>query len=123
MVSGLKHKDYENRCKELGIQTLAQRRQAQDLAQVYRYSKGTGNIKLESLFDKPTTRAGPVSRQSGDSENFKVQMARLDIRKHSFTVRTVQKWNALPRYIKTAKNMESFKSELKKWQENGGRPQ
>jgi 3-deoxy-D-manno-octulosonate 8-phosphate phosphatase KdsC-like HAD superfamily phosphatase len=42
MVSGLQHRIYEDRCKELGIQTLAERRKDQDLAQVFRYSKSVG---------------------------------------------------------------------------------
>jgi hypothetical protein len=123
MVSGLNGMTYEERCRELGLQTLEQRRQDQDMAQVHRFSKKVGNIGTEQLFEKAAIREGPVTRQSGDAENFKVPAARLEIRKNFFTVRTVQKWNELPKAIKSAKNGEIFKRELQKWRENGGRPQ
>jgi hypothetical protein len=93
------------------------------MAQVHRFSKKVGNIGTEQLFEKAAIREGPVTRQFGDAENFKVPAARLEIRKNFFTVRTVQKWNKLPKAIKSAKNGEIFKRELQKWRENGGRPQ
>jgi hypothetical protein len=123
MVSGLNGMTYEERCRELGLQTLEQRRQDQDMAQVHRFSKKVGNIGTDQLFEKAAIREGPVTRQSGDAENFKVPAARLEIRKNFFTVRTVQKWNELPKTVKSAKNGEIFKRELQKWRENGGRPQ
>jgi hypothetical protein len=123
MISGLKSKIYEERCAELGIQTLADRRLDQDLTQVFRYSKNVGNIGTERMFEKAAARDGATTRQSGDPENFKLPAARLDVRKNSFAVRTVQKWNDLPAHIKTARNCETFKRDLKKWHENGGRPQ
>jgi hypothetical protein len=80
-------------------------------------------FNTDLLFEKAAIREGPVTRQSGDAENFKVTAARLEIRKNSFVVRTVQKWNELPTIIKSAKNGEIFKRELKTWREYGGRPQ
>jgi hypothetical protein len=123
MVAGLNGRTYEERCRELGLQTLEQRRQDQDMAQVHRFSKRVGNINTDLLFEKAAIREGPVTRQPGDAENFKVPAARLEMRKNSFTVRMVQKWNELPTIIKSAKNGEIFKRELKKWREYGGRPQ
>jgi hypothetical protein len=113
MVAGLNGMTYEERCRELGLQTLEQLRQDQDMAQVHRFSKRVGNINTDLLFEKAAIREGPVTRQSGDAENFKVPAARLEIRKNSFTVRTVQKWNELPKIIKSAKNDKIFKRELK----------
>jgi hypothetical protein len=123
MVSGLNGRSYEERCSELGIQTLEQRRVDQDMAQVFRYSKGIGNIEAEKLFERAAMREGPVTRQSGDRENFKIPAARLDVRKNSFAVRTVQHWNELPAKIKSAKDCQAFKRELKRHRESGGRPQ
>jgi hypothetical protein len=123
MVSGLNGRNYEERCSELGIQTLKQRREDQDMAQVFRYSKGIGNIDAERLFERAAMQEGPVTRQSGDRENFKIPAARLDVRKNSFAVRTVQHWNELPAKIKSAKDCQAFKRELKRQRESGGRPQ
>jgi hypothetical protein len=36
MVAGLKSKDYSERCKELGLETLEERRKKQDLALVHK---------------------------------------------------------------------------------------
>jgi hypothetical protein len=36
MVAGLKSKDYNERCHELGLETLVQRRKKQDLALVHK---------------------------------------------------------------------------------------
>jgi hypothetical protein len=44
--------------------------------------------------------------------NTAVQYARTDIRKHSFAVRVVEKWNHLPDSVKIAPNKESFKRGL-----------
>jgi hypothetical protein len=68
-------------------------------------------------------REGPVTRQSGDRENFKIPAARLDVRKNSFAVRTVQHWNELLAKIISAKDCQSYKRELKRHRESGGRPQ
>jgi hypothetical protein len=40
MVSGLKGTTYEERCEELGIQTLKERRQKQDLAMAHKFFVG-----------------------------------------------------------------------------------
>jgi hypothetical protein len=39
MISGLKEREYEARCREIGIETLEERRINQDMAQVYRYKE------------------------------------------------------------------------------------
>jgi ribonucleases P/MRP protein subunit RPP40 len=44
MVSGLEARTYEDRCKELKIQTLVERRQDQDMTQVFRLTKGIGYV-------------------------------------------------------------------------------
>jgi hypothetical protein len=113
MISGLKSKNYEERCAESGIQTLADRRLDQDLAQVFRYSKNVGNIGTEKMFETAAARDGATTRQSGAPENFKLPAARLDIRKNSFAVCTVQRWNELPSHIKSSRNCEAFKQDLK----------
>jgi hypothetical protein len=122
MVSGLQHRIYEDRCTELGIQTLAERRKEQDLAQVFRYSKSVGGIGPEVMFEAAAAREGVITRQTGDGLNFKIPAARLEIRKNSFAVRTVKHWNQLPIEIKSAQDCEAFKKKLKKWRECGGRP-
>jgi hypothetical protein len=49
MVSGLKSADYAERCKELNITTLTQRRKEQDLAQVYNIVHGIDKLKKQNF--------------------------------------------------------------------------
>ena len=39
--------------------------------------------------------------------------ARTEIRKHSFSVRVVNRWNGLPNSVRAAENQEAFKGGLK----------
>jgi hypothetical protein len=123
MVSGLKNKVYEGRCAELGLKTLEARRYEQDMALVYKFYKGVGKLEPEKLFNKIPERTGPVTRLASHGSNFAVLVSRLDVRKNSFAVRSVQKWNELPPQIKESTTCDKFKRALKKKHvENGGRP-
>jgi hypothetical protein len=122
MISGLKSRIYEERCSEIGLKTLADRRQEQGMALAYKFSKGVGNLKTDVLFERIPARTGPVTRLAGSGENFLVPRARLDVRKQSFAVRAVRNWNDLPIEVKMATNKEQFKRALRKHNENGGRP-
>jgi hypothetical protein len=52
------------------------------------------------------------------------RQARTDVRKNSFFVRVVQKWNSLPDEIKKSKNVDEFKRRMKAYtNEAGARPQ
>jgi Reverse transcriptase (RNA-dependent DNA polymerase)/Endonuclease-reverse transcriptase len=122
MVAGLTAKTYEEKCRELGIQTLEERRNDQDMAQVYRFRKGIGGLNGNLLFESIPVRSGPVTRLAATGNNLKLPTARLDIRKNSFAVRTVSRWNELPDQIKESGNIVQFKNRLKTHNENGGRP-
>jgi Reverse transcriptase (RNA-dependent DNA polymerase)/Endonuclease-reverse transcriptase len=122
MVSGLTEKSYEGRCKELGLQTLAERRREQDLMQVFKFRNKIGGLDTDNMFERIPTRGGPVTRLAGTGNNLLAPAARLEIRRNSFAVRTVSQWNALPDQIKSSKNVVQFKNRLKSYTENGGRP-
>jgi hypothetical protein len=51
MVSGLKSKDYAKRLKELGLQSLEERRHQADMQMVYNIMNGTGGLKKETWFE------------------------------------------------------------------------
>jgi hypothetical protein len=114
MISGLNSKGHEERCAELGLQTLEERRYEQDMAMVHKFSTGVGNLAHEKLFQKIPERAVPVTRLAGPGLNFTVPAARLDIRKNSFAVRSVQKFNTLPVTIKEIPASANFKKALRK---------
>jgi ribonuclease P/MRP protein subunit RPP40 len=86
MVAGLKGKEYAERCMELGLETLEERRQKQDMALVYKMTQMT------SMFEKArSNNQGARTRQATTPQGLAVQYARTDIRKHSFAVRIVEK--------------------------------
>jgi hypothetical protein len=53
MVAGLKGKEYAERCMELGLETLEERRQKQDMALVY---KMTQDAQMTSMFEKARSK-------------------------------------------------------------------
>jgi ribonuclease P/MRP protein subunit RPP40 len=111
MVTGLKGSTYEEKCEELGLETLEERRGGQDMALVQKFlteQTGTELFRLTAAQDRVRTR------QAAGEHGLSVQFARTDPRKYSFSVRTVENWNKLPEDVKTSRNGEEFKNKLKK---------
>jgi hypothetical protein len=121
MVSGLAAGDYEGKCREIGLQTLLERRIDQDMAQVYRFKEKIGGVDYD-MFEANVNRPGVQTRAASGHANFKLPAARGEIRKNSFAVRTVNVWNGLPEQIKISTTCDQFKRGLKKWRESGARP-
>jgi len=111
MVSGLKGSSYQEKCAELGLETLEERRNFQDMAFVHKFLTERGQTKL---FVRATDRARAITRQAAYENSLTVQFARTDPRKQSFAVRTVESWNKLSDELKTAPNGETFRKMLRK---------
>ncbi len=108
MVTGLKGRSYEDRCVELGLERLDVRRDKQDMVEVFKQLQGEN-----SLFTMAGTGGRNVrTRSAADAKNLRVQYARTDQRKYTFSVRVVEKWNALPTEVKHARTVKLFKSAL-----------
>jgi ribonuclease P/MRP protein subunit RPP40 len=110
MVAGLKGRDYGERCAELGLETLEERRQSQHMALVHKMmSNGQG----ASMFEFARNDDAEVrTRHAAATHGLAVQFARTDIRKYSFAVRVVEPWNRLlPDTLKKAASKEAFKRE------------
>jgi hypothetical protein len=110
MVAGLKGAGYLERCVELGLETLEKRRQDQDMALVYKFISQP-SLAGQSLFD---IQNGARTRQTAGRLGLAVQSARMDQRKYSIAVRSVECWSRLPESVKSAENGESFKRRLKR---------
>jgi hypothetical protein len=111
MISGLKGTTYEEKCAELGLKTLEERRGGQDMALVHKFlteQTGTDLFRLTAAQNRARTR------QAAGEHGLSVQYARTDPRKYSFTVRTVEDWNRLPEEVKSSRNGEEFRNKLKK---------
>jgi hypothetical protein len=74
----------------------------------------TQDDQMTSLFEKArsNTKGQGQDRPQRTILWTGVQYARTDIRKHSFAVHVVEKWNHQPDSVKTAPNKESFKRGL-----------
>lgn len=110
MVTGLKAVSYEDRCAELGLETLQVRRERLDMALVHKYI-GKEN---QTLFRMMSANGGARTRRVAGAKNIASKYARTDIRKESFAIRVVETWNRLPDSVKLTEKPESFKKELKK---------
>jgi hypothetical protein len=113
MVNGLQGATYQEKLRELGLESLEERRNSQDMALVHKFlTEKTGT----DLFQRAAAELNTRTRQTAGEHGLRVQYARTDPRKFSFTMRTVEPWNRLPEEIKTAKDREAFRSRLKKHQ-------
>ena len=91
LIPGLTDLRYEERLKECGLKTLETRRLRGNQIEVFKILNGYANIDsnifLKIKEDKITGRHNYtlVTKQS-----------RLDVRKYSFSQRTINAWNKLP---------------------------
>jgi hypothetical protein len=121
-ISGIKANNYLDKCKELGIETLAERRERHDMIQTFKILNGVGNIDHSEILVKINRDYGRTRLAAGH-DNLVARQARTDIRKNSFFVRVVQKWNSLPDDVKKSKNADEFKRRIKALNnETGARP-
>ena len=90
MVPGLKGLEYGERLERLNLMSLEERRYRSDLAELFKISKGLSAIPWNSFF-----RADRSERTRGHTKKLAKECFRLDIRKHFFSQRVVNRWNAL----------------------------
>jgi hypothetical protein len=119
MVTGLKGKTYEERCAELGIETLERRRERQDMVEVHRLLSGKIMTDTESILPRASRRNagtsdGTTTRRGADPLTLSKQYSRTDARKHSFALRVVDSWNKLTLETRSASGQKKFKMMLKK---------
>jgi len=111
MVTGLKGTTYEEKCAELGLETLEERRHGQDMALVHKFLTSE---RETSMFVRAAAPERARTRQATSQHSLTIQYARTDPRKYSFAVRTVEKWNKLPDEVKAAPDGEKFRGLLKR---------
>ena len=71
MVSGLKGRTYEERLKELGMCTLAERRHQSDMLQVYKILTGKDKVRKDTWFIS-TDESGRETRETADPLNLRL---------------------------------------------------
>ena len=105
LLPNLKNLPYEQRLKLLNLPSLKYRRLRGDLIEVYNILH-TENQTLFKLNNDERTR--------GHNLKLKKEQCRIDIRKHSFTLRVINEWNNLNDNVVNAKNINEFKNRLDK---------
>ncbi len=85
MVSGLKGNTYEEKCAELGLETLKRRKELQDMTLVHK--NPVCACDKQDLFTLASNNRGARTRRAAVEKCIVKQFARTDIRKNSFAVK------------------------------------
>ena len=90
LVSTLRHLQYDDRLKALGLKTLEVRRKRQDLIQLFKILKGEDYFPINEHFElqNSSTRGHRLKLKKTTNNN--------DISKHRYCSRIIGAWNSLP---------------------------
>src|ERR1043165_3770811 len=110
MFEEYKHLNYEDRLIQTGFTTLDERRTRGDLIEVFKMIKGLNKAEYKCFFT-----ISQNSRTRGHRFKFVKNRSRLDIRKHFFSQRVVNEWNALPEIVIESESVNSFKNNYDKY--------
>ena len=114
MISGLSSTTYEDKLKELKLETLEERRKIFDMAQVFKILHRKDNVSEDTWFRRTTNEHERVTRQSADPFNLSKQNSASEIRRNFFSQRIIDDWNSLPSSVKNLPNVDCFKRQLRK---------
>ena len=107
MCRDIRDLSYEMRLKKLDLPSLYYRRQRGDMIQTFKILTGKDQIDQDKLLPLSHT-----TRTRGHNLKLGKQQGRLNVRKHSFGLRVVNDWNALPDWVIEAKDINQFKNRL-----------
>jgi hypothetical protein len=112
MVSGLRAESYEDRLKELEMDTLEERRLQADVAMVHRIMHKQNGLEPSTWFEMANVQRN--TRSGADPMNIKLATGRLDLRRNFFSVRVITHWNAVPKELKSIPSTVRFRAQYKK---------
>ena len=108
MILAISRLSYEERVKLTGLITLENRRQRADLLEVFNMMKGLNKTDPGTFF----TMSNRQSR--GHSLKLEKPRPRLEMRKHFFSHRIVNAWNALPDHVVQLQTVNQFKAAIQR---------
>ena len=115
IVPSIRNLNYQSHA--IGITTLKERRDREDLIQMYKLTSNRNQAKLQAL--RPGTSAQDAQLPSSNLRRSKARLARercqSKARDNFFTNRVCQIWNELPDPIVNAISVNSFKNKLDKF--------
>ena len=115
MIPELRDFSYEERLKECGLTTLETRRLRGDLIEIFKILNGYENIDRNMFFSLKKD-----SRTRRHEVKLVKDQCRLDIRKHSFSQRTINEWNTLSTNCVTASSVNMFKNKVDTYLKRAG---
>ena len=107
IIPELRDLSYEERLKECGLTTLETRRLRGDQIEVFKTLNGYENIDRNMFFSLKKN-----SRTRGHEVKLVNNQCRLDIRKYSFSQRTVNEWNKLSTDCISVSSANMFKKKF-----------
>ena len=110
LVQGLEDHTYDDRLKELRLDSLSVRRSRADLLQTYRIIHKVDNIEEDLFFQR-----APSNRTRNNGFKLFKHHCSTKVRGHSFSQRTIDQWNELPASVVAAPSLNHFKSGLRKF--------
>ena len=96
MVSGLKSAVYEERLKEIGLQSLTQRRERYDMIQTFKILNSIDKVDYRIWFERINVERQTQTRLTTCSMNLVTKRSNREVRKAFFSQRVVNSWNKLP---------------------------
>ena len=123
LLSDVRGESYEEKLKDAGLTTLAERRERGDAIEVFKAIKGFNRVRLEDWFTvvgadaRPTRSTTSVSEEGEERREWvlRVERANLEIRRNSFTIRAAKTWNAVPDEVKKQRTVNAFKKAYDNW--------
>ena len=108
MIPSISALTYEERLKRTGLISLENRRLRADLLEVFKILKGFVKVNPATYFSMSDRRS------RGHTLKLEKPRARLDLRKHFFSNRVIDAWNALPGHMVEATTTNMFKAALQR---------
>ena len=110
LIPGLRDLTYEERLNECGLTTLETRRLRGDQIEVFKILNGYENIGSNIFFE---IKESKITR--GHNYTLVKKQSRLDVRKYSFSQRTINVWNNLSTDCVQASSVNMFKNKIDKY--------
>ena len=110
LIPELRELTYEERLKECGLTTLETRRLRGDQIEVFKILNGYENIDSNIFFE---IKESKITR--GHNYTLVKKQSRLDVRKFSFSQRTINVWNNLSTDCVHASSVNMFKNTIDKY--------
>ena len=110
MITAVKHFGYSDRLSKLNLWSLEERRNRADLIEVFKMFTGLSKTRLTDFFVISNNLKGT----RGHSAKLAKVRCTKDVRKHFFSYRVVNRWNALDEQTVAAASVGAFKGRLAK---------